>query len=215
MISLCLLLLSSGNGTAQGWDDAGFWAADLAANTLQLEAERQKLEEFRKTYVVMRDGFRIVRGLIENNNELHSDYFDDLNQVNPVVAKYYKVAMTADLIRRESLEIGRGAPRLLRLLQNTDAFTVDELVYMGNTFDGMREKLRLPLEELIGIAFRSDEDLQMMDSERIVEVDRIHKLTLEIVQDVRKFRRMVLSLAATRTNNHIDNLEALFSVVRP
>ncbi len=122
-VTSLLVLGSPSKGMAQNWDDVAFWSADFALNTMQRQAAAQQLEEYRKTYVVLRDGYEIVRGLVSDNHQLHQEFFDELASVNPVVKNYHKVLETLRIYSRETRNLTNDAPRLVGLLRNTDTFT--------------------------------------------------------------------------------------------
>lgn len=214
--AVCIALISTLLPTptrAQGWDDVGFWAADFTLNSLQYYATAELVNEYRQTYTVLRDGYRIVRGLVGDNHDLHKQFFDELSSVNPVVARYHKVIMIGQLYNREQQMLRRDAPRLVRLLRDTDGFTDREIEQVERVFLGMVERIGSSLNELRYIVVPGQGDVQMMDSERIVVVDRIYEESLKITNDIRDFRTMLLTLAAQRSNTSVDQLQVLYGVV--
>ncbi|CAH1002540.1 hypothetical protein LEM8419_03414 [Neolewinella maritima] len=213
LATISLLVLGSpSKGMAQNWDDVAFWSADFALNTMQRQAAAQQLEEYRKTYVVLRDGYEIVRGLVSDNHQLHQEFFVELASINPVVKNYYKVVETSKIYGRELVNLRRDAPRLVGLIRNTDTFTPAELEQVQRIFDGMVDRIVGGAEDLFMVATSGDGDLQMMDSERIVLVDRLYAESLEIVSSIRDFRVLLLNLAAQRSDTNVNNLESLFRV---
>lgn len=212
VISLLLLLGSPGTIKAQSWDDVAFWTADFALNTLQRQAAAEKLEEYRKTYVILRDGYKIVRGLVSDNHQLHEDFFNELASVNPVVQNYHRVGQTFRIYTREVKHLQRDAPRLLQLLRSTDSFTPAEFEQIQRVFDGMLDRIGNSMEELFLVAVDGPDGLEMMDSERIVIIERLYEESVEIVSSIRQFRQLLLNLAAQRNNTTVSNLENLFRV---
>ncbi len=209
--SLLVLGLPS-KGMAQNWNDVAFWSADFALNTMQRQAAAQQLEEYRKTYVVLRDGYEIVRGLVSDNHQLHQEFFDELASINPVVRNYHKVLETLKIYSRETQNLKNDAPRLVGLLRNSDNFTPAELEQVKRVFDGMLDRIEHSLGEVYLVAVSGSGDLEMMDSERIVMIDRLYAESVEIVSSIRDFRVLLLNLAAQRSNTHVNNLESLFRV---
>ena len=197
---------------AQNWDDVGFWTADFALNTLQRQAAAEKLEEYRKTYVILRDGYKIVRGLVSDNHKLHEVFFEELASVNSVVRDYHKVKDIGQIYIREARNLSRDAPQLLRLLRSTEAFSESELEQIEQVFDGMLDRIVSSVEELGLIVLDTSDGLEMMDSERIVIVDRLYEESVEITSSIRQFRMLLLNLASQRTDTSVNSLENLFSV---
>ena len=208
---LCTLL--PGRATAQGWDDVGFWSADLALNTLQYQAAAQKLEEYRKTYEVLRDGYRIVRGLVSDNHKLHEEFFEELASINPIVKNYHRVFEISQIYARELAHIRNDAPQLIGLLRRTDAFTPEEIEQVQRVFEGMLSRIWNSIEELSVVAIDSSEGLEMMDSERIVIIERLYEESVEITASIRQFRTLLLNLASQRTNTSLSSLANVFRVV--
>ena len=211
--SSLLFLTLSGSVKAQNWDDVGFWTADFALNTLQRQAEAEQLEQYRQTYVVLRDGYKIVRGLVSDNHKLHETFFKELASVNPVVENYYKVHLTFKIYSREVKNIRRDAPQIIRLLRNSHAFTEEEIKKVERTFDKMVKRIGRSFDELSLVILDSSDGLEMMDSERILLIERVYEESIQITSSVRSFRLFVLNLAAQRTNTTVSNLETLFRAV--
>ena len=204
------------NASAQNWDDVAFWTADLGLNVLQEQAAARELEEYRRTYVVIRDGYRIIRGLVSENHDLHKEFFDEMSSINPVVANYYKVNNTVTLARNGVVKPLRQLPQLLRYLRLEGGFTDQEIRFVQAEADGFLKRARQIVAEVGLVAIPSSGgDFQMMDSERIVLIDDLYTATVKMTTELKQFRRMLLQLAQRRQDNSTNALRGLFEVVRP
>ena len=209
----CLLLLTSRSGSAQGWDDVGFWAADFTLNALQYQAAAQELEEYRKTYEVLKTGYKVVRELVTDQNSLHENYFRDLTNVNPVVGDFYKVALTVQTLDKLRRVMNRDLPVLLTMLEESQAFTPHEIEYLAQIGDGMIRRMGSSLTEImLVVGLNNDNKLQMLDSERVRVIDTIHAESQKMSMDIQRFVRLITGLLAQRTNQSVLDIEYLFSV---
>ena len=197
----------------QGWDDVGFWSADLALNTLQQQAAAQKLEEYRKTYIVLRDGYRIVRGLVSDNHKLHEEFFDELAKVNPIVANYSRAKETGEIALRGVIRPLSQMPRLVSELQHRgDIFSPEEVRQLEAIATGILDDAQNIIAEVILVAMPGEGDLQMMDSERIVLVDKLYDEVVNMSHSVRQLHNMIIGLAAGRNQAATLAVQELFAV---
>jgi hypothetical protein len=210
--SVAISLAVPAEASAQGWDDVGFWAADYTLNVLQNKTTGELVKEHAEVYTVLKNGYFVVRTLLDDNHSLHREFFEELARVNPVVANYYKVGLTVKLYQGEFRQINRDVPQLVQALKGMGAFTEDELRTIENVFYGMVRNVTSLVEELALVAIPGEGDLQMMDSERIATIDRIHAQSLAVVRDLRDFRRLLLQLATNRNPAGAREISQLYAI---
>lgn len=213
-LSVALALCPGATARAQGWDDLGFWAADFTLNALQLEAAREQLEQYQETYEVLEEGYRVVRALVNDNHDLHAEFFGDLASVSPIVADYYKVHQIYVAYRSEFAQIEATMPASIDALRETGAFTPDELAVFEGILTGMIAAMVRSIDELRVVAI-DGADTEMMDSERISVVDRLYEQSQSILTDLRRFRLLILEVAEQRAPPVADHIEKLFEVAYP
>ena len=210
-----LIVVSSLRGRslqAQGWDDVGFWAADYTLNILQNQATGKLVDEYAEVYEILRDGYFIVRTLVDDNHALHKEFFDELASVNPVVAKYYKVGLIIDLYGKEFKSIKNDLPRIMAALDDLGVYTPDELRNIQSVFLGMVSRITDSIDELLLVAIPGEGGLDMMDSERIAVVDRIHEESQAVIRDFRQFRALVIQLASNRNPQGTQEILKLYEL---
>ena len=171
------------------------------------------MQEYAEVYTVLKNGYFVVRTLVDDNHALHQEFFAELASVNPVVANYYKVGLTVQLYQREFRSIRDDIPQMVQSLKQTDAFTAEELRNIERVFFGMVERVASSVEELALIAIPGEGDLEMMDSERIEAIDRIYAASQEVVRDLRDFRRLILQLATNRNPAAAREISQLYAIL--
>ena len=197
---------------AQGWDDVGFWAADYTLNILQNQATGKLVDEYAEVYEILRDGYFVVRTLVDDNHALHKEFFDELASVNPIVQKYYKVGEIINIYGKEFNAVKRELPRMMAALEELDVYTPDELKTIRSVFLGMVGRATDSVDELILVAIPGEGGLDMMDSERINVIDRIYDESLVIIQDFRRFRTLIIQLASNRNPQGTQEIFKLYEI---
>ena len=212
---LTILLSLSAARAQSGIDELGFWAADYAMNLLQKRATGDLVKKFDEVYTVLKNGYFVVRSLVDENYSLHQRYFDELSSVNPIVENYYKVGLTVKVYYDGFIGFKNDIPQMLVELENLDVFSPEELDYIYKVFTGMIEKASRNLKELFMVAVPGQGDLEMMDSERIQTVDRIHAESQAIIGDLKRFQRMIAHTAVNRNPAGPRGLHKLFELATP
>ena len=151
-----------------------------------------------KGYNIAKEGLTTIGGLTRGEFNLHTDYFNSLKSVNPEIKRYAKVA---DIIALQ-IKIVQNYNRTYRQINSSDAFSNDELAYIGRVFGRLLDDCDKTLDELITIT--TDSKLEMKDNERM---DRIDKLYLDMQDKFtfsQSFSNDAKSLAASRLKEKTD-----------
>ena len=210
---VCSTIFSSRSLQAQGWDDVGFWAADYTLNILQNQATGKLVDQYGNVYEILRDGYFVVRSIVDENHSLHKEFFDQLSDVSPVVAKYYKVGLVVELYRVEAIRIKKELPTFIAALQQVGTFTPEELEVIESVFLGMVEDVADSAQELLLVAIPGESELDMMDSERIEVIDRIYDEAVVIIQTSRQYRELIKQIAAQRNPNRYQDIFKLYEIL--
>jgi hypothetical protein len=151
-----------------------------------------------KGYNIAKEGLTTIGGFTRGEFNLHTDYFNSLKSVNPEIKRYAKVA---DIIALQ-IKIVQNYNRTYRQINSSDAFSNDELAYIGRVFGRLLDDCDKTLDELITIT--TDSKLEMKDNERM---DRIDKLYLDMQDKFtfsQSFSNDAKSLAASRLKEKTD-----------
>jgi hypothetical protein len=151
-----------------------------------------------KGYKIAKEGLTTIGGFTKGEFNLHTDYFNSLKSVNPVIKRYTKVAEIIAL----QVKIVQNYNRTYRRLNRNDMFSGDELVYIGRVFNRLLDDCEKTLDELLTIT--TDGKLEMKDGERIERIDKLYLDMQDKYTFSQSFSNDAKSLAASRVKEKKD-----------
>jgi len=151
-----------------------------------------------KGYKIAKEGLNTIGGFTRGEFNLHTDYFNSLKSVNPEVRRYVKVAEIIAL----QVKIIQNYNRTYRQLNSSDAFSGDELAYIGRVYSRLLDDCDKTLDELITIT--TDGKLEMKDDERIERIDKLYLDMKDKFTFSQSFSNDAKSLAASRLKDKSD-----------
>ncbi|HRO41749.1 MAG TPA: hypothetical protein PLY79_10310 [Ferruginibacter sp.] len=152
----------------------------------------------KKGYKIAKEGLNTIGGFTKGEFNLHTDYLNSLKSVNPEVRRYVKVAEIIAL----QVKIIQNYNRTYRQLNSSDAFSEDELAYIGRVYSRLLDDCDKTLDELITIT--TDGKLEMKDDERIERIDKLYLDMQDKFTFSQSFSNDAKSLAASRLNDKSD-----------
>ena len=200
-IVLFLLVFASAAGSLQAQTFAEWFQQKKTQKKYllqQIAALQVYIGYAKKGYNIAKEGLTTIGGFTRGEFNLHTDYFNSLKSVNPEVKRYARIAGIIAL----QIKIVQGYNRTYRQLNSSDAFSNDELAYIGRVFGRLLDDCDKTLDELITIT--TDSELEMKDNERIERIDKLYldmqdKFTFE-----QSFSNDAKSLAASRIKEKTD-----------
>jgi hypothetical protein len=165
----------------------------------QIAALQVYIDYAQKGYQIAKEGLTTISGFTKGEFNQHTDYFNSLQSVNPQIKRYAKVTEIIAL----QIKIVQNYNRTYRRLNSSDAFSNDELVYIGRVFSRLLDDCDKTLDELIMIT--TDGKLEMKDDERM---ERMDKLYLDM-QDKYSFSQSFLSDAASLAASRMKEKAAI------
>ncbi len=151
-----------------------------------------------KGYHIAKEGLTTIGGFTKGEFNLHTDYFNSLKSVNPVVKRYAKVAKIIAL----QIKIVQNYNRTYRRLNGSDMFSGDELAYIGRVFNRLLDDCDKTLDELLTIT--TDGKLEMKDGERMERIDKLYLEMKDKYTFSQSFSNDAKSLAASRMKEKTD-----------
>lgn len=121
-----------------------------------------------KGYDIASKGINTIRNIKKGEFDLHRDFFGSLNNINPKIKKYAKLA---DVLAYQ-YRIIKKAKEIIREIQNLKQFTPDEIDYCKKVFDNLLDECVKTIDELITII--TPDKYQMKDDERIKRIDMLY-----------------------------------------
>ncbi|HET7117760.1 MAG TPA: hypothetical protein VFI29_14800 [Hanamia sp.] len=164
----------------------------------QIAALQTYIEFAEKGYRIAKEGLTTIANFTKGEFNLHTDFFNSLKNVNPEVKRYVKVAETISL----QVQIVQNCNRAIRKFKNMDAFSNDELSYIGSVFNRLLDDCDKSLDELIIII--TDGKLEMKDDERIERIDKLYVEVQDMSMFLKNFTGDAQSLAVSRLKEETD-----------
>ncbi|WP_339750809.1 TerB family tellurite resistance protein [Algoriphagus aquimarinus] len=140
----------------------------LILNYEKLMQLEKILENMYEGYTILNKGYSSVKNIAEGNYKLHEAFLNELLQISPEVRKYYRVA---DIIQYQQRILGEYKSTHT-WLKKEEAFSLDELAYLGEVYEGLFKASLRNLNELAMILTAGE--LRMSDFERLQAIDRLH-----------------------------------------
>ena len=164
----------------------------------QIAALQVYIEYAQKGYEIAKEGLTTIGGFTRGEFDLHTDYFNSLKSVNPEIRRYAKVA---DIIALQ-VKIVQNYNRTYGRLNSSDAFSNDELAYIGRVYNRLLDDCDNTLDELITIT--TDGKLEMKDDERIARIDKLYLDMQDKYTFSESFSNDAKSLVASRIKEKTD-----------
>ncbi len=154
------LLLMSVSGYSQG--------SQIKLYIQQIAANKVYIEYLQKGYSIAKKGLTTIGNIKNGHWSLDKDFFAGLENVNPKVRNYTKVADIVAL----NIQIVKRYKKALNQARASDRFTGSELDYFGKVFAGLMDDCTVVVDELIVLLKASE--LKMSDDERIRRIDKLY-----------------------------------------
>lgn len=134
----------------------------------QIAALQVYLGYAKKGYNIVTGGINTIRNIKNGDLNLHRDFFNRLQNVNPVISQYAKVA---DIIAYQ-VKIIKQTKLVLQQIRETKQFTEAELNYCKQVFDTLLDECIKTVEELTLVT--TSGELEMKDDERLKRIERLY-----------------------------------------
>lgn len=199
LLALLVFVSAAGNLKAQTFAE---WFQQKKTQKKYLIQQIAALQVYigyaKKGYKIAKEGLNTIGGFTRGEFNLHTDYFNSLKSVNPEVRRYVKVAEIIAL----QVKIVQNYNRTYRQINSSDAFSEDELAYIGRVYRRLLDDCDKTLDELITIT--TDGRLEMKDDERIERIDKLYLDMQDKFTFSQSFSNDAISLAASRLKDKSD-----------
>lgn len=164
----------------------------------QIAALQVYIEFAEKGYHIAKEGLTAIGSFTKGEFNLHTDFFNSLKNVNPEVKRYVKIAGIISL----QVQIVQNCNRAIKQFKSMDAFSNDELSYIGSVFSRLLDDCNKTLDELITVT--TDGKLEMKDDERFSRIDKLFFEMQDMFTFSRSFSNNTGLLAASRLKEKSD-----------
>ena len=134
----------------------------------QIAALKVYLGYAEKGYEIAGKGINTVRNIKNGDFNLHRDFFNSLNEVNPQISRFAKVAG----IIVYQLQIVKQSKEALQALLKSKQFTPEEMSHIKRVFELLLDECSKTLDELAMVT--TSGEVKMTDDERLSRIDGIY-----------------------------------------
>lgn len=166
VVILLVLLTNSFAQTTQEWTQQNKTQKQYLLQ--QIAALHTYIGYAKKGYDIVGKGVNTVRNIKNGDFNLHRDFFSSLNNINPLIKKYAKLA---DLLAYQ-YRIIKQTKETIKGIKQSGQFTALEIDYCQNVFSNLLDDCIKTIDDLVS-AITSDK-LQMKDDERIKRIDILY-----------------------------------------
>lgn len=152
----------------------------------------------RKGYSIAQKGLTTIGALKNGEYNLHTEYFNSLKSVNPKIKNYTKVANIISC----QVKIAQNYNKTYRRLQESNAFSSNEISYIYHVYGRLLEDCSKKIEELIAIT--TNNEFEMKDDERIKRVDALYQDMQDKYSFIQNFSNEAFILANSRIKEKND-----------
>jgi hypothetical protein len=127
------------------------------------------LSWLKKGYDIANKGLTLIGDIKHGDFNLHKDYFNSLNQVNPQIKGDVKIAAMISM----QVQMLSGYKSYYKQFQASGVYTSKELSYLFQVFTVLLDDVAKDITELTNVI--TDSQLQMKDDERIDDIDKLYR----------------------------------------
>ena len=143
--------------------------SQLILNLEKLRQLRKTLQELKKGYEILFEGYTKIRDISQGNFKLHQAFLDGLLQVSPAVKNYGRIK---DIVQMQ-LAIAAECKKASSQLSSSGAFSAKELAYLQAVYQGLSAGSLKNLDALLDVVTAGK--LRASDDERLSMIDAIYK----------------------------------------
>jgi hypothetical protein len=194
-ITFCILL--SENLSAQGL---------IQTMTEQIAKFEIYLNYLKKGYNIVNEGLTFIGDIKKGDLNMHTNYFNSLETVNPAVKNYDKVGAIIAM----QLKILSDYKTFMTTFKNSGTFSSSEVNYLSSVYSTLMGDLASDLGDLANVI--TDGQLQMKDIERLDRIDNLYSTVSNKYDFFYSFSSETNTQVLQRQQslNEIQNLKKLY-----
>ncbi|MBN9383543.1 MAG: TerB family tellurite resistance protein [Chitinophagaceae bacterium] len=205
---IVLLLLFAGPATtpcsAQSTRDL---IQQLLLDVQKLSELRTILQDMKKGYEILDQGYTEIRELARGRFNLHKVFLDALLAVSPSVRNYHRVSAILD----DEYDLMMECRQARQEAYTGGLFTTRELEYFDEMYNAVYKRSLLSLDELTMVV--TDGELRMSDAQRLRSIDRVFTAISGQLRAVRQLRQTASLQMAQRRHekNELNFLRSMYA----
>lgn len=145
---------------------------------------------------------------VDRQRNLYREYFEELQKVKSIIAYYHRIKE----ITGTQENIITEYRRVYALFKQDGHFSAEELVYMGQVYEGMLSATAKSLDQLLLVT--NSFVTQMTDARRLEIINAAADSMSSVYDDMKMFNRqlVLLSLQRSRDQQDINTVKALYGL---
>jgi hypothetical protein len=165
-----------------------------AQKTLENSMSKLKLDE--------------ITDWVDKQRNLYKEYFDELQKVKSIISYYHRIKE----ITTAQENIIKEYKRAFALFKQDGHFTAEEIVYIGQVYDGMLNESAKNLNQLFLVI--NSFVTQMTDAKRLEIINAATTNMSGTYNDLKLFnnQNIILSLQRSKDENDINTVKALYGI---
>ena len=184
---------------------AGFLNGNMYAQAKQREELLKQILALKvyigyaqKGYSIAKKGLNTIGDFKQGDLDLHLDYFNSLNAINPNIKNY---AIVAKIILLQ-VNILKSYSHTMRYVNQNDLFHGDELAYVKRVLDRLLKDCDTTVDELTVVLTQGK--LELKDDERLERIDILYQTMLENHSFCQDFSNQTRMLGLSRSSESRD-----------
>lgn len=145
---------------------------------------------------------------VDKQRSLYKDYFNELQKVKSVISYYHRIKE----ITTAQESIIKEYKRAFALFKQDGHFTAEEIIYMGQVYDGILIESAKNLDQLFLVI--NSFVTQMTDAKRLEIINDAATKMSSTYNDLKLFntQNIILSLQRSKDENDINTVKALYGI---
>jgi hypothetical protein len=183
----------------------GLFNGNMQAQAKQREELLKQIAAFKvyigyaqKGYSIAKKGLNVIGDFKRGELDLHIDYFNSLNTINPKIKNYSRVAQIITL----QVKILKGYTRTMSYMNQNDLFHGDEVAYVKRVLDRLLKDCDATIDELTAVLTQGK--LELKDDERLERIDALYQNMLESQSFFEDFSNQTRMMGFSRSTEAED-----------
>ncbi|MFE3872228.1 hypothetical protein ACFX5F_13445 [Flavobacterium sp. ZS1P70] len=164
----------------------------------QIAAFKVYIEYAQKGYSIAKKGLTAISDFKRGELDLHADYFNSLNLINPQIKNYNRVVQIIAL----QVKILNSCNRTIRHINQNDLFHGSEVAYIKRVLDRLITDCDTAVDELINVLTQGK--LEMKDDERLERIDKLYQSMQENYSFCENFSNQTRMMGLSRNAESKD-----------
>lgn len=149
-----------------------------------------------------------ITGWVDKQRNLYKEYFDELQKVKSIISYYHRIIE----ITTAQENILTEYKKAFALFKQDRHFSMEEILYMGQVYDGMLTESAKSLDQLFLVT--NSFVTQMTDAKRLEIINSAASNMSHTYNDLKLFnsQNIMLSLQRSKDENDIHTIKALYGI---